>query len=163
MNISSAILAPICKCVSDFKQNGKQPWESLALSASSPKSPEYTICPFEQALYVQMAACKPECAIFVLNNRFSKGALKWERPPGTVSKGKQKNEVKIKIETMARHDQMEHNIKVDRHPKEKTIINQHMSYLKELNCMSSILPPLYAKIHRSTSFSVSHSLSLSDH
>lgn len=119
MNISSAILAPICKCVSDFKQNGKQPWESLALSASSPKSPEYTICPFEQALYVQMAACKPECAIFVLNNRFSKGALKWERPPGTVSKGKQKNEVKIKIETMARHDQMEHNIKVDRHPKEK--------------------------------------------
>lgn len=34
--------------------------ESLALSASSPKSPEYMICAFEQALYVQMAACKPE-------------------------------------------------------------------------------------------------------
>lgn len=120
-NISSAILAAIHKCESDFKQNSKQPWEFQALSASSPESPKYMICPFEQALYVQTGACKPECTIFVLNNRFNEGALKWERPPGTASKGKQKKKVKIKIETTARHDQMEYNTGADRHPNQKPL------------------------------------------
>lgn len=61
-------------------------------------------CPFEQALHVQTEPASLN-VIFVHNNRFSEGALKGERPLGTVSKGKpRKNEVKIKIENMARHD-----------------------------------------------------------
>ena len=68
----------------------------------------------------------------------------WSEKDHQVQCQKENQKMKIKTEIMARHDQMEHNIRVDRHPKQKTIINQHMRYLKESNHMSSILPPLYA-------------------
>lgn len=81
----------------------------------------------------------------------------------SVKGGGQGEEAKMKIEILARHDQMDHNIRVDRHPKQKTIINQHMHYLKESNHILNSWPPLYVKIHKSTSFSVRRSLPLSDH
>lgn len=70
-----------------------------------------------------------------------------------VSKGKpkkKKNEVKIKIENMARHDQTELNIRAGRRPKQNTIIDQHTQYPDYSNPMSSIFLPVYTKIHRGT-------------
>lgn len=146
MNISPAILPFVNVCqISNRMANSP---ESLALSASSPRSPEYVTCPFEQALHVQTEPASLNVQSLFATVVPVKGF--WSEKDHQVqcqTENKTKKAVKIKIEHMARHDQTELNIRVGRSPKQNTVIDQHTQwYPEESNHMSSILLPVYTKI-----------------
>lgn len=151
MNIGTAVLpfVNVCQISNRMASSPESPWPSLP---APPGAQNTWPVPLSRRSKLRRSLQAWTC------NLCSQQSSQWRGSEGrkTTRYGvegktkKKKNEVKIKIENMARHDQTELNIRAGRRPKQNTIIDQHTQYPDYSNPMSSIFLPVCTKIHRGT-------------